>query len=232
MSQEKKIEITRDGPLIVSGRVPLRAELVICDEAGTPDRWEPGEGYPDRETYKLCRCGRSAHMPFCDGTHETTGFKDSKPPVNIDYFEEADVLEGPGIKLYDLPDVCVSVAFCRRGGGVWRLAAKSTDAESIETVIRDSCDCPSGRLVAADLKTGEPIEPELEPSISLIEMPQTKLSGPIWVKGGIPIVSIEGWQYKIRNRVTLCRCGGSANMPFCDGAHLSLGFNDGSGAVS
>ncbi|MCO4812798.1 MAG: CDGSH iron-sulfur domain-containing protein, partial [Gammaproteobacteria bacterium] len=26
------------------------------------------------------------------------------------------------------------------------------------------------------------------------------------------------------NRVALCRCGASANKPFCDGAHKQVGF--------
>jgi CDGSH-type Zn-finger protein len=29
---------------------------------------------PRRETFALCRCGRSALRPFCDGTH-TRGFR-------------------------------------------------------------------------------------------------------------------------------------------------------------
>jgi CDGSH-type Zn-finger protein len=230
-SDEKKIIVTRDGPLVVTGHVPLATELIICDRGSLPDRWAPGEKYPDQETYQLCRCGNSKTMPYCDGTHAVIGFKDRKQPERKVYFEEADVIEGPGIKLYDIPSLCTRAEYCYRGGNVWRLAAKSSDPQSIETVIRDACDCPSGRLVAARL-TGETIEPQFEPSISLIEMPATKLSGPVWVKGGIPIVSIEGWQYETRNRVTLCRCGRSANMPFCNGTHVSIGFNDGSRAVS
>jgi CDGSH-type Zn-finger protein len=36
----------------------------------------------------------------------------------------------------------------------------------------------------------------------------------------------DGEAYEVRNRVTLCRCGGSSNKPFCDGIHKELGFSD------
>jgi len=85
-------------------------------------------------------------------------------------------------------------------------------------------DCPAGRLVAWDKKTGRPIEPHFEPSIVLIEDPKMKCSGPIWVRGGIPVIGAEGFAYEIRNRVTLCRCGASSNKPFCDAKHLQIRF--------
>ncbi|GAA0799598.1 hypothetical protein Sya03_11890 [Spirilliplanes yamanashiensis] len=51
-----------DGPLIVRGDFVLE----------TPDgeRIDPG-----RRTVALCRCGKSAVKPFCDGTHKAIGFK-------------------------------------------------------------------------------------------------------------------------------------------------------------
>jgi CDGSH-type Zn-finger protein len=53
-----------DGPLIVRGDFELR----------TPD----GELIdPKRGTVALCRCGKSAIKPFCDGTHKMVGFKTS-----------------------------------------------------------------------------------------------------------------------------------------------------------
>ena len=52
------------------------------------------------------------------------------------------------------------------------------------------------------------------------------MSGPLWVRGGVPVVSADGTPYEIRNRVTLCRCGASQNKPFCDGSHASIGFTD------
>jgi len=29
----------------------------------------------DRDPIALCRCGRSARKPFCDGTHKLVGFR-------------------------------------------------------------------------------------------------------------------------------------------------------------
>jgi CDGSH-type Zn-finger protein len=53
------------------------------------------------------------------------------------------------------------------------------------------------------------------------------LSGPLWVRGGIPVESgHDGRVYESRSRVTLCRCGRSQNKPFCDGTHAAIGFRD------
>jgi len=42
----------------------------------------------------------------------------------------------------------------------------------------------------------------------------------------VQLVGADGHQYELRNRMTLCRCGASKNKPFCDGAHVSIGFSD------
>ncbi|SPE60202.1 hypothetical protein SBV1_390038 [Verrucomicrobia bacterium] len=68
---------------------------------------------------------------------------------------------------------------------------------------------------------GKPIEPKFEPSLGLIEDTDKKVSGPIWVRGGIPVISADGKTYEIRNRMTLCRCGRPDNKPFCNGAHAA-----------
>ena len=60
---------------------------------------------------------------------------------------------------------------------------------------------PSGRLVVHDSDpTGKPIEPELEKSIVVIEYPSRGEHGPLWIRGGIPVISADGEPYKIRNR--------------------------------
>ena len=78
-----------------------------------------------------------------------------------------------------------------------------------------------------DKKTGKPIEPKLEPAITIIEDPQANVSGPIGLKGGIELESSDGTNYEARNRMTLCRCGKSKNKPFCDASHRTAKFNDG-----
>jgi hypothetical protein len=106
-----------------------------------------------------------------------------------------------------------------RAGGIWDLV-QSEEPGARETAIEEACNCPSGRLVLRDNKTGEVIEPALDKSIVLIEYPAKGEHGPLWVRGGIPVISADGKPYPVRNRVTLCRCGKSGNKPFCDGSHI------------
>jgi len=46
------------------------------------------------------------------------------------------------------------------------------------------------------------------------------------VRGGVRVISADGFQYEIRNRVTLCVCSASRNKPFCDGSHAAVKFKD------
>jgi len=94
-------------------------------------------------------------------------------------------------------------------------------------VLEEAALCPSGRYSACDPITDQPYEPEFEPSIALVEDPSLGVSGPLWLRGGIPVFSAEYEPYEVRNRVTLCRCGRSANKPFCDGSHIAAEFKDG-----
>ncbi len=54
-----------------------------------------------------------------------------------------------------------------------------------------------------------------------------KSNGSIAVEGDFEIVDQQGKVFSLggREKVSLCRCGASANKPFCDGAHKSCGFD-------
>jgi CDGSH-type Zn-finger protein len=218
---KQKIKVTKNGPCLVTGCIPLERETIIADEKGVSVRWEKGEKYPDRETYSLCRCGQSKNMPYCDGTHATTGFDGTETAGRQKYVEQAETLTGPGLVMTDAVKLCAIARFCDRAGDVWTLVENSGDPAAKETAIQEIHDCPSGRLVALDKKTGKPLEPSFAQSIGVVFDPARECRGPLWVKGGVPVESADGTVYEVRNRVTLCRCGRSDNKPFCDGKHIA-----------
>ncbi|MEZ5131193.1 MAG: CDGSH iron-sulfur domain-containing protein [Mycobacterium sp.] len=48
--------------------------------------------------------------------------------------------------------------------------------------------------------------------------------GPLEVSGEVEILAADGTPLKRGSKSYLCRCGHSANKPFCDGAHKREGF--------
>lgn len=219
MTGQGRIRVTRNGPYLVSGGITICRQTIIADDEGTANEWREGAKYPVRETYSLCRCGHSRDKPFCDTTHKSVNFDGTEKASRAPCLERAREIEGPTVKLADVEDLCASARFCHRAGGIWNLILRSDDPAARRTVIEEVRDCPSGRLIIWDKKTGKMIEPEYEQSIGLVEDPKVGMSGPIWVRGGIPVESADGRKYEIRNRVTLCRCGKCSNKPFCDSSH-------------
>ena len=61
------IIVTTNGPLECRGEIEIvTAEGVVVAK--------------ETETW-LCRCGQSANKPYCDGSHKTTGFRDTSAPA-------------------------------------------------------------------------------------------------------------------------------------------------------
>jgi CDGSH-type Zn-finger protein len=65
---EATITPCEDGPLL------LRGSFTLLTQDG--DVVDPG-----RRTVALCRCGKSAIKPFCDGTHKVVGFHAPSAPT-------------------------------------------------------------------------------------------------------------------------------------------------------
>lgn len=53
-----------------------------------------------------------------------------------------------------------------------------------------------------------------------------KDNGPLLVTGAVTVTDAAGNTFNLNGKETfaLCRCGHSANRPFCDGAHKTCGF--------
>jgi CDGSH-type Zn-finger protein len=220
-----RIKIIKNGPYMVSGNVPIEEKMIISQ--GNNYRYVNGKKLPQSEKYALCRCGHSKNMPFCDGEHIHLNFNGTETASREPYLENAVLFGGSDFVLSDYEELCAFARFCHKPeGDVWTLTDESDNPKCRDDAIEAACDCPAGRLVVWDRKTGEAIEPKYEPSIVIIQDPERQCSGPIWVRGGIPIESSDGSDYEVRNRVTLCRCGKSGNKPFCDAMHVMIGFND------
>ncbi len=224
--QKPFVRISVGGPYLVSEGVPVRRGIIVTNEEEESVRWEEGPVYPIEGPFALCRCGESRNKPFCDGSHENSRFDGAETASHRPYIEQAETFTGPTMSLMDAESLCAFARFCDPNGRVWNLVGKTDDPESRKHFVRQTGDCPAGRLVARENKGGEMLEPRHVFSIVLVEDPSRQCSGPIWLRGGLPLFGADGYAYEIRNRITLCRCGASGNKPFCDGTHASTGFRD------
>lgn len=110
----------------------------------------------------------------------------------------------------------------------WVNMQGSTTEKIIEIVNQ----CPTDALTFSwnkDLK--KPIDTyDVNTEITPISEPSTKVqiiqNGPAIISGDFIITDINGNKVPKANTITLCRCGNSGNMPFCDGTHNKIGFKE------
>lgn len=220
-----RVVVSKNGPYLVMGTIPLAEQIIETDSEGGSESWKQGKSYETQETCALCRCGQSGKKPFCDGTHNRTGFDGTETASREPYQKQATVQDGPSeLALMDAESLCAFGRFCDPHGQVWSQINQTDKPEVRKTFLRQVGNCPAGRLVAWDNSAGKPLEPMLPLSIGLVEDPTKECSGPIWLRGGVELVSADGFAYETRNRMTVCRCGESQNKPFCDGTHASIKF--------
>lgn len=222
-----KVVVSPHGPYRVVGRVPLSVQVITPNSANESWDWTEGRKFDVDEEYFLCRCGQSRNKPFCDNSHLRVGFEGKETASRRPVERQSEHFDGPTHDLSDAENLCAFARFCDPGGKIWALIARTDEPKVRELVLREASHCPSGRLVLREKGTGKVVEPPLPPSIGVVEDPALGVSGPLWVRGGIRVESADGKPYELRNRVTLCRCGASANMPFCNGSHASIRFQDG-----
>jgi CDGSH-type Zn-finger protein len=227
-THQASITVAKDGPYLVSGKVPLAVQVIATDADGDSVGWREGTTtFEARDSYALCRCGRSNKKPFCDGTHTKIGFDGTETASREPFLKQAKFFEGPDLILADAESLCAFGRFCDPNGKVWNQVARTDEPAVRETFLRQVQNCPAGRLVAIDKATAAAVEENVPASIGLVEDPAEHCSGPLYLQGGIAVISADGFAYEVRNRATLCRCGESKNKPFCNGAHAAIKFHDG-----
>jgi uncharacterized Fe-S cluster protein YjdI len=120
------------------------------------------------------------------------------------------------------PAFCIHAAECLRGLPAvfdsrrhpWITVDNGSAADIGEVIQR----CPTGALHFRRLDSG-PQEPVPEET-TVVERP----NGPLYVRGKIRILAHDHNPVREDTRVALCRCGASANKPFCDGSHRRVKF--------
>ncbi|MCL2674787.1 MAG: CDGSH iron-sulfur domain-containing protein [Defluviitaleaceae bacterium] len=214
------IKITKNGPYAVDSDVPLK------DVDSVADKRRGVLAYQEEKTYDkassaayLCRCGHSENKPFCDGHHAKIGFDGTETNDRKPYDDGAEFAKGAVYDVLDNQALCSAARFCDVGDGFWA-AVERHDEAGKKYAEHVGCTCSSGRFTLVDKQTGKKLEPSIEKEIYLVKDVPARHLGPIHVRGEIQIIGADGFEYEVRNRVTLCRCGESDNKPFCDGTHL------------
>lgn len=131
------------------------------------------------------------------------------------------------------PNRCIHAAACIRTlpavfdsrARPWiRPAAAAPDAVAA-AVVR----CPTGALRYRRFDGGAAEAPDATGGSGTVMVTVTaKRDGPLYVRGDVQLALEDGTVVLRDLRVALCRCGQSANQPYCDGTHKAIGFVDGS----
>ena len=213
----------KDGPYVVQGNVPLIRKKQIVSEMREPLTWETVEAFNTRETYALCRCGKSHNKPFCDGAHDDIAFDGTETADTQLSAEREKVYPGSTSIVVKHDDyLCTNSGFC--GNRMAKIAQliPETDNIGIRTQVISMVEhCPSGALTFSMKEGDPPIEPDFPRQVA-VTIEHTKhgdVDGPLWVTGNIPVERSDGQLLETRNRVTLCGCGRSKHKPLCDGTH-------------
>ncbi|GAA4557577.1 ferritin-like domain-containing protein [Planotetraspora kaengkrachanensis] len=223
---EQRIVVLSNGPYIVFGGVPLRRKTKIVSAENNALTWKTGEALETEQTYALCRCGHSGTKPFCDGTHAAIGFDGTETAGERPYRELQHVHDGVGISAQRVGELCVHAAFCiGRTRPIAEMLADTDDSDVRSDIMGRIDHCPSGSYSYALQRGGDTIEADLPRAVSVLEE-EDGLAGALWVTGGVPVLRADGRPLEARNRMTLCRCGHSANKPLCDGTHRKIGFRE------
>ena len=127
--------------------------------------------------------------------------------------------ENDKIKVYWDSEKCIHSANCINGlPAVFNNENKpwiNIDAASAEDIKRVIDTCPTGALLY-----------EVGGKAETVTCIRVLKNGPYRVTGSVKIIKADGTELPMEGCYTLCRCGQSKKMPYCDGTHVKIKFTD------
>lgn len=121
------------------------------------------------------------------------------------------------------PRMCIHSGICAKGlpevfkpkDKPWVTVTAATTAQLRDQVNK----CPSGAL--SFFMNDAPADAAMDTSsVQVTVVP----NGPLLVSGKMTITHSNGVVEEKQSNTALCRCGASANKPFCDGTHRKIDF--------
>lgn len=91
---------------------------------------------------------------------------------------------------------------------------------STDKIINQIKKCPSGAL-SYTMNNEKAVEETKSETAVRVE---PSVNGPLMVHGDISVKDASGSIIQKGKVTAFCRCGGSANKPYCDGSHKKIGF--------
>lgn len=180
-----------------------------------------GDPIETKDPMTLCRCGKSSGKPFCDGTHMSVGFTDSRKDDRIP--DKRDDYKGTKLTIHDNRGICSHAGHCTDNlPDVWRMGVEpwiDPEGELPDEIKHVIGMCPSGALGYSQGGT-EHSAMGSEPEIHISK------DGPYHVRGGVELEGHDLGDKATKQHYTLCRCGASGNKPRCDGSHWHVAFKD------
>ena len=127
------------------------------------------------------------------------------------------------------PDLCVHSTICFQGlpsvfdprERPWvRIGGATTEA-----IVRQVDACPSGALSWERDAMGAPSADAAAPAPAApVVQVLARPNGPLVVHAALAVTLPDGSVVERARVTSFCRCGHSANKPFCDGSHSRVGF--------
>ena len=119
------------------------------------------------------------------------------------------------------PSKCSHSGNCVRGlSSVFDVNARpwvNVEGANSQEIIDQVNQCPSGALSILE-DDSKPFSPDPVSTVNVIP------NGPLIIEGELRVAKDGKVELLEGQKTAFCRCGASANKPYCDGTHKKIGF--------